>query len=64
MDECIKVEYLQDPVWNKNLNFKMWNKNLNFKIKKFNSMKTGKRGVLNRSCKFCYSDQHASIKKS
>ena len=29
-----------------------------------NSMKIGKCGVLNRSCKFCYFDQHASIKKS
>ena len=55
MEECIKAEYLQDPDYNVEQEFKL-------QLKNVNSMKMGKRGVLNRSCKFCYLGQHASIK--
>ena len=58
MDECIKAECLQDPDYNVEQEFTLQ------KLKNVNSMKIGKRGVLNRSCKFSYFDQHASIKKS
>ena len=34
------------------------------KFKNINAMQTGKCGILNRYCQFCYLDQHASIKKS